>query len=204
MKIHLVGNGISSSYFDRSKCDQSDIVVGCNFSSPEISPDFVCIMDLSAMRKIVDESDIVVDYPAVITDRCSEYMDKNIHKIGTRLQALDVIKTRIIKSINRNIPMNSGQHGLLYAIEKNPNVSQIYIWGMDSFWTDNISSSTDEIIKKNKQIQNPRIARIWRNYWNHIFKKYTDTHKFNIFALEDFKIVHSNVTSFTLPLQKNC
>ena len=203
MNIHLVGNGTSSSYFDRSKCNQSDIIVGCNFSNPEISPDFVSIIDLSTMRKLVYEPEVSVNYPAVITDRCSDYMKSNTKKIGQRLQVLDVVKTRQIRMIDRNIPMNSGQHGLLYAIEKNPNVSQVYIWGVDSFWTDNISSSTDEIIKKNKQIQNPRIARIWRNYWNHIFKKYTDTHNFNIFALEDFKIVHSNVTSFTLPLQIN-
>ena len=197
MKIHLVGNGTSSSLFNRSKCNQSDIVIGCNFSKSAISPDFVCIMDLSTMRKIVDESDIVVNYPAVITDRCSEYMDKNIDKIGTRLQALDVIKTRIIKSINRNIPMNSAQHGLLYAIEKYPEVSEICIWGMDSFWTDSIASSTDQIIKKNKQIQNPRIARIWRNYWQYIFQKYSATHHFTIFALEQFKIDGQNISIFS-------
>ena len=204
MNIHLIGNGSSSSYFDRTQCNKSDVVVGCNFSDSKISPDFVCITDLAAMRKVVDTLEFVVDYPAVITDRCSDYFDKNANRIGDRLQVLDVIKTRQVKSIDRLIPMNSAQHGLLYAIEKYSDVSQVYIWGIDSFWTDSIASSTDKILKKQKQIQNPRIAKIWRNYWQYIFQKYSETHQFSVFALQDFKTIHSNVKIFTLPLQTNC
>jgi hypothetical protein len=203
MKIHLVGNGPSVSYFDRSQCSKDDIVVGCNFSSPQISPDFVSIIDLSTMRKIVDEPEVRVDYPAVITERCSDYKHNNSKKFGNRLQVLDVVKTRQIRAINKNIPMNSGQHGLLYAIEKHPEVRDIYIWGVDSFWTDSISSTTDDIIKKHKQVHNPRISKIWRNYWNYIFQKYSD-HSFHIFALEEFENRHSNVHPFTLPLQNFC
>lgn len=205
MKIHLVGNGSSSSHFKRSKCSENDIVIGCNFSLPEICPNFVSIIDLSTMRKLVDDSEITINYPAVITNRCSEYMDKNLKKIGQRLQVLDVVKTIQIRTINKNIPMNSAQHGLLYAIEKYPEVSEVCIWGLDSFWTDSIASSTDEIIDKNKQIQNPRIAKIWRNYWQYIFQKYSATHHFTIFALEQFKIdEQSNVSIFTLSLQIKC
>lgn len=194
MNIHLVGNGNSSSYFNRTQCNKFDIVVGCNFSDSSISPDFVCITDLAAMRKLVDTPEFVVDYPAVITDRCSDYFDKNINKIENRLQVLDVIKTRQVKSIDRLIPMNSAQHGLLYAIENNSNVSQVYIWGLDSFWTDNIASSTDRILKKQKQTENPRIAKIWRNYWQYLFRKYSETHQFTIKAKNNFDINQSNVS----------
>ena len=204
MNIHLVGNGTSSSYFDRTQCNKSDVVVGCNFSDSKISPDFVSIIDLATMKKIADDSTAVVHYPAVITDRCSDYKEKNERKISQRLKVLDVVQTRQIRKIDKNIPMNSAQHGLLYAIEKYTEANQVFIWGIDSFWTDNISSSTDRIIKKNKQVENPRISRIWRNYWHHIFQKYSDTHHFTIFALESVEIDEKNVSVFTLSLQIKC
>ena len=192
MNIHLLGNGPSITLFSHDICTPSDILVGCNFSEDWLNPHFVSIIDLSTMRKIVD-TDIVCRFPAVIADRCMDYAKDNAIKIESyQLTILDTIPLKKIKSIGRHIPMNSGQHGLLYAMEKNPEIRNIHIWGTDSFWTDDISSSSDQHIRKSDSRVNPRIARIWKGYWDHIFTSNPD-HRFYIHCHTEQDSSHANV-----------
>lgn len=181
--IHILGNGSSISLFDRNSNNNDDVFVGCNFSSPELNPNYVSIIDMSAMVQISKGTECI--FPAIVAERCASYAEKNKLK---NIEIIDVFPLIKIRKIDRHIPMNSGQHATIYSIEKNQeDVNDIHLWGFDSFWTDDISSSSDKIVVKNKTKINPRIARIWHKYWNYIFSKKYPNKNFFIHSFQNEK-----------------
>jgi len=59
---------------------------------------------------------------------------------------------------------NSGQHAAEYFATKNTNC--IHLWGMDSLWSEDLTSVQDKIIIRHRR---PPLNRWWRPKWNEIF-----------------------------------
>jgi len=174
--IHILGNGSSLDLFNRNEWPDDHWFVGCNFSNPELKPDFTVIMDAKPIMKFYEGYKLQI--PLVISDRGVKYIEQD--KGGwNKLLSDSFILVDVIDMIHdkgRKFPMNSGQHATVYAIQKNlPLVKTVYLWGINSFWQDDIVSKTDEIIKRNKQTKtNKNVSACWRMYWNDIFEKYND------------------------------
>lgn len=117
-----------------------------------------------------------LNIPAVISDRCVKFIEKD--KGGWRKlpdDAITVIDTiEMIHEKGRKYPMNSGHHATLYAIEQHQDtVKTVHLWGFDSFWTDDISSSSDNHFRDGmKPRERTPVAKDWRLYWDEIFDKH--------------------------------
>jgi len=175
--IHILGNGPSLSLFNRNEWTNDDLFVGCNFSDPELRPNYTVIMDAKPMMKLFEGYRLTI--PAVVSDRCEKYIEKE--KGGWRklspesIKVIDTIKMSHPKG--SKYPMNSGHHATIYAIEQNiDTVKEVHLWGFDSFWTDDISSRSDIHFKGAEMVSRIRepVVKDWRKYWEEIFEKYND------------------------------
>jgi len=59
---------------------------------------------------------------------------------------------------------NSGQHAAEHFAQNG--TTTIHLWGMDSLWSEDLSSVQDDVIKRTKR---PPLNRWWRPKWNEIF-----------------------------------
>lgn len=172
--IHILGNGPSLSQFNRNEWPDDHEFVGCNFSDPELRPDYTVIMDTKPIIKLFGGYKLSI--PAVISDRCIKYIEKE--KSGWRKipsDAINVIDTiEMIHEKGWKYPMNSGHHATLYAIKKHGNeLKTIYLWGFDSFWSHDISSTSDVYFRNDTapKLREPVVVE-WRKYWNNIMTEH--------------------------------
>lgn len=180
MSIHILGNGPSIRLFDRSAWGNSDIFVGCNFSDVSLGPDFTMIIDVQATKQFFGAEAQTLKIPAVLTNRAYDYIEKTgWHKIdSSRLHIVDTMETVRNRSLDRKLAANSGQHAAVYGIQKcTGHEDTVHIWGSDSIWSNEITSSTDRIVRpshKGPRIK-PNIATTWDKYWAWIMDQYRDT-----------------------------
>jgi hypothetical protein len=85
----------------------------------------------------------------------------------------DVIPLIHWTEISKDHAMNSAQVAVMYAIEKEA-VSDIHLWGINSFWENDIRSYTHKIVLKDLTQPNVNIKTtdIWRTYWTTIFEQH--------------------------------
>jgi hypothetical protein len=173
--IHILGNGPSISLFNRDDWPSEHEFIGCNFSNTELCPDYTVIVDVKPIMKLFEGYKLSI--PAVISDRCVKYIEKD--NGGWRKLASDAINViDTIEMIHKNgwkYPMNSGHHATLYGIKKHGHeLKTIYLWGFDSFWTHDISSSSDVHFRNSTapRIREP-VTTEWRKYWNEIMKEHS-------------------------------
>jgi hypothetical protein len=174
--IHILGNGPSLSLFNRGDWSEDDLFVGCNFSNADLRPDYTVIMDAKPMMKLFEGYKLTI--PAVISDRCTTYIEKD--KGGWRklpdnaITVIDMIEMTHDKG--RKYPMNSGHHATQYAIEQNlSTVETVNLWGFDSFWTNDISSYSDNYFRGGMKPRNSEpVASCWKLYWDDLFVKYSN------------------------------
>lgn len=198
MTIHILGNGPSLSLFDRSEYPDTDIFVGCNFSDESLRPNYTVLIDVKAINKFrgSQNSRMKLNIPVVISDRANNYIEKKSSGWNTipsdNINVIDVMPIIRDKSVSKSLAMNSGQHATMYATEKEPEHKEVHLWGMDSFWTENISSDTDKIMRPetagNPRVK-PHIRNHWIKYWNIVFSSRKDN-RFFIHCYIDKPILH--------------
>jgi hypothetical protein len=172
---HILGNGDSISLFNRDEWEESNEFVGCNFSDIRFRPDYTVIMDAKPMFEVYGGMNIEI--PVVLSDRCETFIVKD--KKGwdkLRDEAFTFVDTITMihdKANGYNFPMNSGHHATMYAIKRNEGViKEVHLWGFNTFWSDDLKSNTDLIVKRNatnRSRPNPRVSNEWRKYWKTLF-----------------------------------
>jgi len=196
MAIHILGNGPSISAFDRDSWPASDVFVGCNFSDPALKPDFVSLIDVSAIKAYLQGH--LPAAPVVLSDRALEYADSVSSDWRDRGIEVEAVMYLIRDpSISKDLAMNSAQHGVMYSVLAYSDHSEIHLWGIDSFWTDDMESSTDRIARpesRGRRVR-PQITRSWRRYWSKIFKEYPE-HRF--FIHEPSGVAVEDITAKTV------
>jgi len=194
MAIHILGNGPSLGFFDRTKsCSDSDIVVGCNFSDVTLSPHYTVLIDVRAVKQFMSDDPYVLEIDAVLSTRAYNYLENNLGWDKVPADVINVIdKIDLIRDrkISKNLAMNSGQHAAVYSLRKNKDQNEIHIWGTDSFWTRDIQSATDPIARPNHKGSRvrPRITKRWNSYWKKIFIDHPH-HTFTIHAPKEARVV---------------
>ena len=169
--IHILGNGPSISKFDRNEWFDNHEFIGCNFSNTELRPDYTVIMDVKPIIKLYSGYKLTI--PAVVSDRCDKHIKENKRKLPhDAIYIIDTIK--MVHEKGRKYPMNSGHHATLYGINKHSaTIKTVYLWGFDSFWTDDICSNSDIHFRNGMtpRVRKP-VATEWRQYWDEIFDEY--------------------------------
>lgn len=172
MAIHILGNGPSIRLFVRDDHPDTDLFVGCNFSDRAYRPHFVSLIDVRAMKSLLKGH--IPPAPVLLSDRAAEYGDRRDSHWRDLLEypvecVMDLTR---YPSVSKDLAMNSGQHGLLYALDAyHRHGDSVHLWGIDSFWTDNMASTTDSIARADLRGQRvrPQITRCWRRYWDVLF-----------------------------------
>jgi hypothetical protein len=85
--------------------------------------------------------------------------------------------------------MNSGLYATEYFAKQH---RDIHIWGMDSLFSDDLTSEMDSKVPRPHR---PQLNRWWRPHWNRIFQENPDT-RFTIHAPQGAKnaFTQNNVT----------
>jgi hypothetical protein len=172
--IHVLGNGPSLELFNRNEWSDDHEFVGCNFSNPDLRPDYTVMMDVKPIMQFYQGYKLSI--PLVISERCESYIAKD-KKGWERLPADSFVLFDVIPMIHEKpnkYPMNSGHHATLYGINRNKEtVKTVHLWGFDSFWSNDISSRTDELVKRTGGPRvNLSVSAEWRKYWSEIFDKH--------------------------------
>lgn len=203
MAIHILGNGPSLRLFDRDSYPNSDVFVGCNFSDTELRPDFTVLIDVRAMKQFTrGDNGYDLKIPAVLSSRAYNYLDKDAgwNKVASgKIEIKDVMPLERDRRIAKRLSMNSGQHATVYSIRKYVDQKEIHLWGIDSFWSYDLESMTDAIVRPNQKTNRvkPTVTRQWNGYWHKIFTDYS-SHDFVIHkpidaTIDDRFTNHSNV-----------
>lgn len=175
MAIHVLGNGPSIEIFNRDIWPESDIFVGCNFSDVNLRPNYTVMVDVKATKKFVEGLKLTI--PVVLSKRNKGFMDTQTMKPPEDAFILkDVMDNIHLKELHTSYGLNSAQHAVMYSIKNETDLSVLHLWGIDSFWSNNLLSNTDSIMRPNvgDRIRED-IANPWREFWKHIFIKNPDT-----------------------------
>jgi len=199
MAIHILGNGPSIRLFDRDSWPKTDVFVGCNFSDSNLRVDYTSVIDVGAMKHILKGRDPGV--PLLLSTRAARYGDKNDSSWREKVTEIrDVMDLRRDRTISRNLSMNSAQHATVYAIRTHTDHTEVRLWGIDSFWSSDIRSTTDAIVRPNQRNgrDRPKITRQWHGYWHQIFSENSENRTFVIHkpinrTMNDRFMNHSNV-----------
>jgi len=164
-KIHILGNGPSIKHFPS---DIDGVRIGTNFSDAKLKPVWTFINDRDPFEKVIT-GDVELDYPIVISTRVTEksplYEKKPKYEHTTILYIIDFIK---YLNLHPRLGLNSAQMATHLAINLYL-PAEVHIWGCDSLWSDDITSSTDSVLPK---IKNPSITDLWRKQWDQLFSEH--------------------------------
>lgn len=162
-KMHLIGNGPSIKYFDNTE----GIRIGCNFSDAKYNCEWTMIADIKPIKKLYEGTNLPC--PAVITERAANFgKNKAVKLPPQRMTVHRVVPFIHWPDVHHKWGMNSAQHAVVYALEEF-DVDEINLWGCDSLWSSDITSTTDQIVHKDLEFMNKtNVYFAWRDYWNKI------------------------------------
>jgi len=154
--------------------------VGCNFSDPSFRVNYTSVIDVGAMKHLLRGR--VPAGPLLLSTRAAKHGDRVDPDWRDKTVGIEAIADLPRdRTISRNLSMNSAQHGTVYSIKTYSDHDVIHLWGIDSFWSTDIRSTTDAIVRPNQTNgrDKPKITRQWHGYWRKIFSEHAD-HEFVI------------------------
>lgn len=161
----ILGNGPSKHAYDLS----GDYVLGCNIPSAEFSVDATVICDEEIIWILYQKPDLV-QCPIIISTKAYEKMKQL--RIDSNYYIHHVFKPKEW--------YNTAHYAAEYLVEFG--CDEIDIWGCDSIFSNDISSSTDEYVKKEDPVGD-RFTKHWRRIWNDIFESYVNI-KFKVMRIK--------------------
>lgn len=148
-EIDIVGNGPSKNLYR----DRGNTVIACNIPQ-DIRYDKLSIIDNQPIHWMKTNS----WYP-----QCEILCTPNVVETA---QGLALNLKSVYKKLSR---MNSG----LYAAEYvSGDYDVINLWGMDSLWSEDLSSEMDSKVPRHNR---PKLNQWWRPHWVRIFRENPDT-----------------------------
>lgn len=149
----VLGNGPSKEYFDR----KGDYVVGCNIPGDEFSVDATVICDEEIVWVLKNDPSLI-KCPVIVSNKAYEKM-KELRIDGH----FDIHHVFAVKDWH-----NSAHYAAEFLLEFG--CDELNVWGCDSIFKDDISSTTDVYVKKDPETE--RFVKHWRKVWHDIFQRY--------------------------------
>lgn len=161
----ILGNGPSRDYYDR----RGDYVLGCNIPSDKYSVDATVICDEEIVWVLKNDPSLI-EVPIIVST-----------KVWEKMKELRIDKLFTIHHVFKPKDWYNTAH---YAAEflAEYGCNEINVWGCDSIFQDDISSTTDKYVHK-EDTKGDRFTKQWRRVWNDIFDSYS-TVKFNVIRIE--------------------
>lgn len=149
----VLGNGPSKEYFDR----KGDYVVGCNIPGDEFSVDATVICDEEIVW-VLKNDPTLIKCPVIVSTKAYEKM-KELRIDGH----FDIHHVFDVKDWH-----NAAHYAAEFLLEFG--CDELNVWGCDSIFRDDLSSTTDVYVKKEPDVH--RFVKNWRRVWNDIFQRY--------------------------------
>lgn len=167
MRAHVVGNGPSWANFN--KIEDTDFVIGCNVTKVECA-DVTMMSDKTLCRQIQHKINHGRwQYPPLPPVIANPDVLEWIETEG-RVKFLTIYSTYQRPADFSGNEMSSAHYGLIWAIEHG--YTEIHVWGIDSYNTNNLFSHTDQIKKlsglKQSQENSKATAERWKMHWHRI------------------------------------
>lgn len=150
----VLGNGPSRDNYDYA----ADVVIGCNIPGEGFSVDATIISDIEVVWLLKNNPEII-NCPLIVSTQAHEKMKEL--RIDDQFEILERFVTKDWHT--------SGHYAALY-LTKYMECRTIDIWGCDSFFVDNASSITDDLVPKTGDV----FFKQWRATWNGIFNSHPD------------------------------
>jgi hypothetical protein len=166
-----------------------DLRIACNFPEKTYQPHATAITDYPVLRRAIRDKRLFC--PVITTNRALRKVRK------AKCDVLETLPYLQMKSIHPSIGINSGQLAALYAAKHS---KEIHLYGFDSVFYDDLSSSTDSIIPHSSKENLVKIHKthiVWRKYWNHILTTHSQVNF--IFITENQKLESRTGELFTGP-----
>lgn len=157
----VLGNGPSRKYYDK----KGDYVLGCNIPGKEFRVDATVICDEEIVWVLKNNPNLI-DVPIIVSSKVWEKMKE------LRIDSLFTIQ-RVFTTKDW---YNTAHYATEFLVETGFN--EINLWGCDSIFKNDISSTTDKYVYK-EDTRGDRFTRQWRRIWNNIFDSHSNI-KFNI------------------------
>lgn len=152
----VLGNGPSNQSYDRS----GDFVLGCNIPNERFSVDATVVCDEEIIW-ILKSDPSLITCPLILSTKAYE-----------KLKELRLEDKFVIHHVFKPKEWyNTAHYAAEYLAEFG--CSHINIWGCDSIFENDISSSTDAYVKKEDKVGD-RFTKQWRRIWNDIFASYSN------------------------------
>lgn len=157
MQIHLVGNGKSNHLFDQ----QYGFCIMCNIPKSTHPADVISIIDQK-----------VVSY-----QKSNQYQFKPTQKIWCTDAIMRFAKKNHLQGdwlpvYTNKHRWNSGHLAVQHALQQSPHCKIFNLWGMDSMFSDDLTSEMDDRVIRPTR---PPLNREWRPNWCEIFAQYPST-----------------------------
>jgi hypothetical protein len=149
----VLGNGPSKEYFDRC----GDYVIGCNIPGDNFSVDATVICDEEIIWVLKNNPELIT-CPVIISTKAYEKMKEL--RIDNHF---DIHHVFDVKDWH-----NSAHYAAEFLLEFG--CDELNVWGCDSIFNDDITSSTDVYVKKDLNTQ--MFVKHWRKVWNDLFQRY--------------------------------
>lgn len=146
----VLGNGPSQELYDKS----GDLIVGCNIPKHKVDLTVICDVEVVYLLK---KDLTLIQVPVIISTMVYE-----------KMKELRIVDSFDIRKVFKPKDWYNAAH---YADDflREQNCDEIHIWGCDSIFNDDVSSTTDKQIPKT--MDSERFLRNWRKVWD---KKFED------------------------------
>lgn len=149
LKGAVLGNGPSRDLYDHS----ADVVIGCNIPGEGFSVDATVICDPEVVWLLKNNPELVW-CPLVVTAPAYEKMKEL--RIVDQFEILDVLRVR---------DWYTSGHYAAYYLTNIISCKTIDVWGCDSYFVNDATSTTDLLIPKSGDL----FFRQWRQSWDALF-----------------------------------
>lgn len=190
---HLIGNGKSAGMY---KADQAKgLKILCNLPPFEVRNAYTTVMVDFKMMKSIDDGVLQVPGDWVLGARPKKYMEM---KPAFHMKYASQIKefyTVLPKYAPNYTDFNCGHMATHYIMNK-LGCDEIHMYGFDSIFAFDITSSSDFYLKSSRDnLNTERLTSRWRPIWKGMFNEFKDK-KFVLYSTSNSG--HSHV-----PLPKN-
>lgn len=151
MQIHMIGNGASNRFFN----EQYGFRIMCNIPKLQKSADVISIID---QKVVLFQKNTNYQFKPSQVIWCTEGISRfaRQHKLKGDWQPVFETKHRY----------NSGHLAIQHVCVTSPNIKIVHMWGMDSMFTDDLTSQMDDRVQRP---QRPPLNNEWRPNWKTVF-----------------------------------
>ena len=146
----VLGNGPSREKYDFS----GDVVIACNIPGEGFSADATVITDTEIVW-------LMKNNPELIT--CPLIISKPAYE---KMKELRIVDRFEIHEVFTPVDWYTSAHYATMFLTKTIKCDRIDIWGCDSYFVDDASSTTDSYVPKSGDV----FYKQWRNSWARIFR----------------------------------